>query len=152
MEFRIRQITAYLRYVGKVQLICSTFKKRPHGRRKYLACNDLKATARQILMAYRLRWKIEIFHKEIKMFLGFQEVAAKSFQSVVAHVHWVYCAYILLRSIPLPRDGTKLPLSEKLDRIKAIVDSREKARIIQLLTQFNGLERYKAQLRQALST
>ena len=98
MEFRLRQITAYLHHVGKVQLICSEYKKRPKGRRKYLACNDLKATPRQILMAYRLRWKIEIFHKEIKMFLGFQEVASKHFDSVMAHVHWVYCAYILLRA------------------------------------------------------
>ena len=44
MEFRVRQITGYLRNVGKTQLICSEFKKRPQGRRKYLACKDFKAT------------------------------------------------------------------------------------------------------------
>jgi hypothetical protein len=32
MEFRIRQINGYLRYVGNVQLVCSQFKKRPNGR------------------------------------------------------------------------------------------------------------------------
>ena len=79
-------------------MICSEFKKRPKGRRKYLACNDLKGTPLQILIAYRLRWKIEIFHKEVKMFMGFQEVATKHFESVISHVHWVYCAYILLKS------------------------------------------------------
>ena len=64
MEFRIRQIIGYLRYVGKAQLICSELKKRSrNGRRKYLACNDLKATPRQILLGYRIRWEIEIFHK-----------------------------------------------------------------------------------------
>ena len=79
MEFRIRQIIGYLRYVGKVQLICSEFRKRPDGRRKYLACNDLKAKARHILIGYRIRWAIEIFHKKVKMFLGFEEVAPKCF-------------------------------------------------------------------------
>jgi hypothetical protein len=69
MEFRVRQITDYLRNVGKTQLVGSEFKKRPQGRIKYLACNDFKATPRQILMGYRLRWAIEIFHKHIKMFL-----------------------------------------------------------------------------------
>jgi len=66
MDFRIRQIVGYLRYVGKVQLICSEFKKRPKGRRKYLACNDLKAKARQVIIGYRIRWAIEIFHKQVE--------------------------------------------------------------------------------------
>jgi hypothetical protein len=35
MEFRIRHTMGYLRYVGKVQLVCSEPKKRPDGRRKY---------------------------------------------------------------------------------------------------------------------
>jgi hypothetical protein len=76
-EFRIRQITGYLRQVGKVQLVCSEFKKRPDGRRKYLACNNLKVNPRQILIGYRLRWEMEIFHKEVKMFLGLEDVATK---------------------------------------------------------------------------
>ncbi len=98
MEFRIRQINGYLRYVGNVQLVCSQFKKRPKGRKKYLACSDLNAKARQIIIGYRMRWRIEIFHKEVKMFLGFEDVATKWFSSVMAHVHWVYCVYILLNS------------------------------------------------------
>jgi len=79
MEFRIRQIIGYLRYVGKVQLICSEFKKRPYGRTKYLACNDLRARPRQILIGYRMRWAIEIFNKQVKMFLGLEDVATTTF-------------------------------------------------------------------------
>jgi hypothetical protein len=149
MGFRLRQITAYLRHVGKVQLICSEYKKRPKGRRKYLACNDLKATPRQILMAYRVRWKIEIFHKEVKMFLGFQEVASKHFDSISAHVHWVYCAYILLQALPSPRDNPINTVAQKQQYVRAIIAGKERTRIIQLLTQFNGVERYKIELRTA---
>ena len=61
MEFRTRDTIGYLRYVGQVQLVCSEPRKRPDGRRKYLACNDLRVTARQIILGYRLRWAIEIF-------------------------------------------------------------------------------------------
>lgn len=150
MEFRIRQIIGYLRHVGRVQLICSEFKKRRNGRRKYLACNDLRVKPRQILIGYRLRWQIEIFHKEVKMFLGFEDVATKWFVSVMAHVHWVYCAYILLHSHPpgLPEQITSI--ADKQRKIKEIIDTKEKTRVIQLLTQVNGGHRYKNELQRVL--
>ncbi len=147
MEFRIRQIIGYLRYVGKVQLICSKFKKRPYGRIKYLACNDLKAKPRQILIGYRMRWAIETFHKDVKMFLGFEDVATRSFDSVMAHVHWVYCVYILLHYPPPGVPAHIKSLADKQRRVKATIDSKDKARVIQLLTQINGVERYKNELR-----
>jgi Transposase DDE domain len=49
MDFRVRHTSGSLRYVGKVELVCSELRNRPDGRRKYLACNDLRATARQIV-------------------------------------------------------------------------------------------------------
>src|SRR5262249_18334150 len=44
---------------------CSECHNRPAGRRKYLACSDLRVTARQIIIGYRLRWAVELFHKKI---------------------------------------------------------------------------------------
>jgi hypothetical protein len=147
MEFRIRQIQAYLRHVGYVLVICSEFKKRPRGRKKYLACSDLKAKARQIVIGYRARWAIEIFHKEVKMFLGFEDVATKCFNSVIAHVHWVYCVYILLNAGPF--ESHVRAISEKQEKVSKIISSRENSRVIQMLTQFDGPQRYKRQLQQA---
>ena len=149
MEFRIRLIKGYLRYVGYVLLICSEFKKRPRGRKKYLACSDLKATARQIVIGYRIRWSIEIFHKEIKMFLGFEDVATKWFDSVIAHVHWVYCAYILLTTGPF--DSHVRAIAEKQRRISKIISTREKSRVLQMLTQIDGPQRYKKELQQVIA-
>src|SRR5712671_979614 len=100
MEFRSRDTIGYLRDVGKVQLVCSEPRKRPEGRRKYFACNDMRVTARQIIMGYRLRWAIELFHKTVKQHLGFEDVATHGFDSVMSHVHWVYCAYILRSMAP----------------------------------------------------
>jgi hypothetical protein len=149
MEFRVRQIKGYLRHVGNVLLVCSEFKKRPKGRQKHLACSDLKAKARQIVIGYRMRWAIEIFHKEVKMFLGFEDVASKWFDSVIAHVHWVYCVYILLNSGPF--ESRVRAIVDKQEKISKIVSSRENSRVIQLLTQFDGPQRYKKQLQQAFT-
>lgn len=151
MEFRVRQITGYLRNVGKTQLICSEFKKRPQGRRKYLACNDFKATPRQVLMGYRLRWAIEIFHKHIKMFLGFEDVATKRFTAVESHVHWIYCAYILMKLCPIRGFDENGSIAQKQEVLSHIVRLREKSRVRQLLTRFNGVEVYKSQLQEALA-
>jgi len=151
MEFRIRHSMGYLRYVGKVQLVCSEPKKRPDGRRKYFACNDVKATARQIVLGYRLRWAVELFHKDVKMHLGFEDVATTSFDAVQSHVHWVYCAYILLHMSPpgVPTDVKSI--GEKQRHIHTLLAKKEKRRVLQKLTQIGGVERYKDELRQALT-
>jgi hypothetical protein len=150
MEFRIRQVTGYLYAVGKAQLICSEYKNRRKSRRKYFTCNDLKVTPRQILLAYRIRWKIELFHKTIKMFLGFEDVACKSFESVASHVHWVYCAYILLHSHP---PGIPEQIESAQEKQRIIMNSFNNKQIsssLQLISQINGVDRLKIKLRKAL--
>lgn len=149
-ELRARQITGYLRHVGKAQLICSEMKDRRKQRRKHFACNDLKATLRQILSAYRIRWEIELFHKKIKMFLGFEDVATKSFDSVISHVHWVYCAYILLHSHPPGMPKTLKSIDEKQQMITTSYKNRQISSMLQLMSQFNGVARLKNQLCEAL--
>jgi hypothetical protein len=64
MDFRVRHTSGYLRSVGSVELVCSERRHRPDGRRKYLACNDLRATARQIVTGYRMRWAVELFQSQ----------------------------------------------------------------------------------------
>jgi hypothetical protein len=151
MEFRIRHTMGYLRYVGLVQLVCSEVKKRPDGRRKYLACNDSKATARQIVMGYRLRWAIELFHKDVKMHLGFEDVATSGFDSVKSHVHWVYCAYILLRMSPPGVPPDVKAVGDKQRHIQHFLENKGKRHILQKLSQIGGVERYKDELRQVLA-
>src|SRR5712691_4987176 len=151
MEFRIRHTMGYLRYVGQAQLVCSEPRKRPDGRRKYLACNDVKATARQIVLGYRLRWAVELFHKDVKQHLGFEDVATTSFDSVESHVHWVYCSYILLHmSLPGVSPDVK-SLGDKQRQLQRVLANKEKRRVLQKLTQIGGVQRYKAELRQALA-
>jgi hypothetical protein len=150
MEFRIRQVIGYLRNFGKAQLICSEFSKKSKGRRKYLACNDMKATARQIIIGYRLRWIIETFHKEVKMFLGFEDVSAKWFDSVISHVHWVYCAYILLNSGPPGMPKQMKSLVDKQELVGKMLKRKELSSLNQLMTQINGVQRLKNEIQQVL--
>jgi Transposase DDE domain len=151
LEFRSRDTIGYLRYVGRVQLVCSEPRKRPAGRRKYLACNDLNVTARQIITGYRLRWAVELFHKTTKQHLGFEDVATSGFDSVISHVHWVYCAYILLHLSPPGVSVEATSVGDKQRQLQHVLEHKEKRRVLQKLTQIGGVQRYKDELRQALA-
>jgi hypothetical protein len=151
MDVRVRHISGYLRSVGKVELVCSELRNRPDGRRKYLACNDLRATARQIVTGYRLRWQVELFHKSVKQHLGFEDVATHGFDAVMAHVHWVYCAYILLHMSPPGLSPGVHSIGDKQRALQQGLADTEKRHILQKLTQIGGVQRYKDELRQALA-
>jgi len=151
MDVRVRHTSGYLRYVGKVELGCSERRNRPDGRRTYLACNDLRATARQIVMGYRLRWAVELFHKSVKHNLGFEEVATHGFDAVISHVHWVYCAYILLHMSPPGLSPGVQSIGDKQRALQQGLADKDKRHILQQLTQIGGVQRYKDELRQALA-
>ena len=150
MDLRVRHTSGYLRYVGKVELVCSELRNRPDGRRKYLACNDLRATARQIVSAYRMRWAVELFHKSVKQHLGFAEVATHGFDAVMAHVHWVYCASILLHMSPPGLSLGSQSIGDKHRALQQGLADKEKRQILQKLSQIGGVQRYQDELRQAL--
>src|ERR687885_990834 len=151
MDLRVRHTSGSLRYVGKVELVCAERRNRPEGRRKYLACNDLRATARQIVTGYRMRWAVELFHKTVKQHLGFEDVAPHGFEAVISHVHWVYCAYILLHMAPPGLSPGAQSIGDKQRALQQGLAAREKRQILQKLTQIGGVQRYKDELRQALA-
>jgi hypothetical protein len=151
MDVRIRHTSGYLRHVGKVELVCSEWRNRPAGRRKYLACNDLRATARQRVTAYRMPWAVELFHKCVKQHLGFEDVATHGFDAVMSHVHWVYCAYILLHMSPPGLSPGAQSIGDKQRALQQGLADQEKRHILQKLTQIGGVQRYKDELRQALA-
>lgn len=149
-DFRIRHTEVFLKGVGKITAVCSEIKKKKRGGcRKYIACSDLKASPSQILKAYSIRWEIEIFHKHVKMHLGFGDIAAKHFSSAESHVYLVYCAYILLQS-GLPGVGEEGTIAAKQQKVANILANRKKAHIIHELTKIGGAEKYKNELKSAL--
>ena len=150
-EFRIRHTIGWLKKVGPVQLVCSEKKKAARGERKYFACSHLTVKPRQILVGYGLRWTIELFHKAVKMHLGFEDVSTKSFDSVIAHVHWVYCAYILLHSELPGISSSAETLSERQRYVMSILVKKEKANLLQQLTQIGGVVKQKNELKRALA-
>jgi hypothetical protein len=82
---------------------------------------------------------------------GFEDVATHGFEAVMAHVHWVYCAYILLHMSPPGLSPGAQSIAEKQRALQQGLAAREKRQILQKLTQIGGVQRYKDELRQALA-
>jgi hypothetical protein len=94
---------------------------------------------------------MELFHKTVKQYLGFEDVATSGVDAVMSHVHWVYCAYILLCLSPPGVSAEVKSLGDKQRHLQRVLDHNEKRRVLQKLTQIGGVQRYKDELRQALA-
>jgi hypothetical protein len=96
-------------------------------------------------------WQMELFHKCVKQHLGFEEVATHGFDAVMSHVHWVYCAYILLHMAPPGLSPGAQSIGDKQRALQQGLANKEKRHVLQQLSQIGGVQRYKDALRQALA-
>jgi hypothetical protein len=78
-------------------------------------------------------------------------VATHSFDAVMSHVHWAYCAYILLHMSPPGLSPESQSIGDKQRALQQGLADKEKRQILQKLTQIGGVQRYKDELRQALA-
>jgi len=148
-EFRVRTLSAFLKGVPfEVEIACS---EKPNGKRIYLACSLKGASASVISRTYKLRWRIEIFHKEVKSYLGFEDVSVMKFDAVEAHVYWVYTAYLLL--FELIETEHKSVLARR-KHIEARIAQEEVGRLLKLTSRIDGrtaIRKHYAQVRQRLN-
>lgn len=80
-----------------------------------------------------------------------EDVATSGFASVLSHVHWVYCAYILLSLAPPGVSADAKSLGDKQRQLQQFLENQKKRRVLQQLTQIGGVQRYMDELRQALA-
>ncbi len=145
-EFRTRRLMGRLKDVHRVvSLVCSE-KSKGEGR-IYLVCSNLTVPLGVVIRAYRRRWLIEIFHRSVKSHLGMKDAGVRDFASQKSHVHWVYCAYMLLNRLPVPGDAGMA------ERQRWLVQRREEDRVrdlYQVTTQYGGLRTIQSRCQPAL--
>jgi hypothetical protein len=65
----------------------------------YVATNDTTLENSRIEKSYRMRWEIEIFHKEAKQRLGLNYIRMENYRSYKNHIGFVCLAYSLLSAL-----------------------------------------------------
>ena len=140
-SFRARKLTGRIKGVHHdVAIVCSE-KSTGKGRR-YFACSNTNVSIGVIIRAYKIRWQIEIFHRAAKSQLGMLDAGVSNFDALTAHIHWVYCAYILLNKVDVP--GAMLPLDKQRALQKMVEREPMITKVKQIIaarTQFGGVAR-----------
>ena len=132
--------------VRPMTLLCS---KKGNGKtNKFIACSNLTISTRGILTAYAGRWRVEVYHRSSKSYLGMTQVAAMGFDSVNSHVHWVYCAYLLLQDMKTPEP---MGLTDRQKILAQKMEAEHLKKIIHLSTRFEGGRQVKTHCQEVLS-
>jgi len=86
--------------VGDVSLVFSTREQPKAGQKpnvqKLLITNDRTLTAADVVTLYDLRWQIELFFKELKSTLGFDQYRFRQFEKVESWLELVLVTFLYL--------------------------------------------------------
>jgi hypothetical protein len=137
-SYATKQLEGNLKGVkDTLKLICS---KRSDGKILFLACSNLNVSVKTILYCYQKRWATEIFHRAIKSNLGLEDSGAHKFDTLHAHIHWVYCAYIFLHELV---EDNNIGVKGKQTVLEAKIEIQKIKKVIQKATQFSGANKVK---------
>lgn len=147
-ESRIRTLVGYLKGVNHEVRLVSAIK--PNGERLFLACSRTKIEPGAITRAYRSRWRVEIFHRDVKSYLGLEDAGLEKFDAIHAHVLWVYCVYLLLYELTGEASGSILARRRQVERL---LRDEEIGEILSINARFDSVQavrRHCLEVRQKL--
>jgi hypothetical protein len=134
-KFTVKRIHGSLKGVESKEMVFLFSTTDRQKKVKYIACSRADLPTWKIVQAFSFRFLIEQFHKEIKQYFGFEQIASQKFNSVISHVNLVYSVYILLN---IQYRDKKIGMKEKQKLFTDLLKKKEANKIIQLSTQFNG--------------
>lgn len=86
-QYSYKLSTANLKDWGRQRLLAVRWAKRKW---RYFASNNLKATAKTLLLRMRERWTVDDNHRNLKQFHGAEHFHVWTKESVLGHFHLVY--------------------------------------------------------------
>jgi hypothetical protein len=91
-DYRLCALKVWMPRIGDVRLVVS---KEVDGFHFYVS-SRLDFSARHVLLAYKVRHRIEEFYRDVKQNLGLEAYQMRSGRGAIIHWHLVFCAHTLL--------------------------------------------------------
>lgn len=91
-DYRLCTLKVWMPKIGEVRLVVS---KEIDGFHFYVS-NRVDFSARQVLLAYKMRHRIDEFYRDVKQNLGLEAYQMRSGRGAIIHWHLVFCAHTLL--------------------------------------------------------
>lgn len=150
-SFRVRRIEGFIKGITiPVALVCSKKK----GKKKdnfYFACSNVTISTRSISIGYSIRWRVELFHRDTKQQLGMTDAGVQSFDSLSAHIYWVYCAYLLLKQQAVEQKDNPSSIQHRQKILTKRWEKQRYRKIIQLSTRFDGVDAVKSHCNEVIA-
>lgn len=124
---------------GLVKAVCSKALDRKKKPTKFIATSDLKMDGRDIIKWYSYRWRVEMWHREIKQNFGFIDCKSRRFCAIEAHIFFSLTAYVLQKASKQPQ----LRIEEHVRKVELSAIKVE-------LTKFGSVTRLKTRVEAAL--
>ena len=147
-KFTVKRIHGSLKGVENKEMVFLFSTINRQKKVKYIACSRADVPTWKIVQAFSFRFLIEQFHKEIKQYFGFEEVASRQFDSVISHVNFVYSAHILTNIFYKDR---RIGMREKQKLFTESLHKHESLKIIQLATRFRGADQVRKYFKEKFS-
>ncbi len=161
--WRWMQIAAVDGELGRLGQVRMVLSKRPGDSwKKTLAVvtNETKLAAREIIVIYEKRWKIEVLFKELKNSPGFCDYQVLSRNAIERHLHLCGMSHQMLTHHSLAAQGAKAkqektkvslpPMSERLDQIRDKIRTQQAKLMLAKIQNRNDRSKFRELLKNEL--
>ena len=90
--FSLCSFEVWMSKVGSVKLVIAKEEESFH----FYVCNKLDWSAKQVLLAYKVRQSIDVFYRDAKQNLGLEAYQMRRDRGAIIHWHLAFNAYMLL--------------------------------------------------------
>lgn len=111
-KYLVWERNARLNKIPSVKFIISHELKGKEVKGKaHLISTEVNDSSEEIIRAYKIRWSIETYHRDIKQNLGFADAFIRKGNGIVSHAIFVTIAYAVL-SLFMFRNGMNMTIGE----------------------------------------
>lgn len=111
-KYRVWERNARLNKIPSVKFIIShEIKDKKVKGKAHLISTNINDSPEEIIRAYKIRWCIETYHRDIKQNLGFADAFIRKGNGIVSHAIFVAIAYAVL-SLFMFRNGLDMSIGE----------------------------------------
>jgi SRSO17 transposase len=126
-KFRVATRKGYMRGIGQVLTVFS--KRLSDGSFVTLVTDELTLTARDVVIAYKSRWPIEVTLKNLKQCLGLGQYQTRRYEGLVHHLHLCLISYQLLTTLGLEGSAETLSSATAIE-IESVSHLQDQLRIL----------------------
>ena len=126
-KFTVATRRGYMRGIGDVQVVFS--KRLSDGSFVALVTDDLSLKARDVVLAYKSRWAIEVLTKNLKQCLGLGQYQTRRYEGLIHHLHLCLISFQLLTTLGLEGSAETLS-SDAAIEIESVSHLQDQLRIL----------------------